>query len=529
MSCSADDPHSVRMRTLSLGFVILAVSLTLLLQTAIGLKVRPTLRRLSHGGLGGFAAQRVRVGLRHEISDSLSGTRLQFKVSEEEELEVDDGEELDFGQNDNGGASASFLRKLSRGVVPLAASLGFVVTPSSAVAVRVAGAAVGGVAGIVARRAIQSKLSLMTSNDGADKDDDDDDGAGGVGGGGNAPSALSVQTALRAFNNGPPAASIDLAKLEAIAKKAGVASSDLAEFFTFAFCEVVLRAVGEEGSDLTDLSDVVDFAARTELSQAEVADGFALAALRVGAELEKDERGFFVDEFDPAVLEQASRIFFLADKMLGTTGSREGYYGKRLLASLSFFTADQFKVVITDACTQLYQRCVQSVLATPLSFTEEEVETLRTFISASAEVSDFRPASMKAFVAETLQQQLTAALQVSGAGAEKGEKEDGEHGTAMSARLDNYEGLQQVRLADSPPLIRLSSRLADLQTCGIQHTAHSTLSPLYSIYSILIKRPRSRYTHLSYPPVPRPNQLTQHNTTGPQDSRLVTQGVHQHR
>ena len=436
----------MRMRTLSVGFVVLAAWLSLLLQTpAVGFKARPTLRRLSYGSLGGVVSQRVRYGI---ISGSLGGTRLQFKVSEEEELEVDDGEELDFGQNDNsGGASASFLKKLSRGVVPLAASLGFVVTPSSAVAVRVAGAAVGGLAGIVARRAIQSKLSLLASNDGAD--DDDDDGAGGLGGGGNAPSALSVQTALRLFNNSPPSASMDLAKLEAIAKKAGVASSDLAEFFTFAFCEVVLRAVGEEGSDITDLSDVVDFAARTELTQAETADGFALAALRVGAELEKDERGFFVDEFDPAVLERASRIFFLADKMLGSSGSREGYYGKRLLASLSFFTAEQFKTVITDACTQLYQRCVQSVLASPSSFTEEEVETLRSFISANAEISDFRPASMKAFVAETLQQQLTAALQVSGAGAENGDKEEGEHGTAMRARLDNYDGLQQVRVSFS--------------------------------------------------------------------------------
>ena len=58
------------------------------------------------------------------------------------------------------------------------------------------------------------------------------------------------------------------------------------------------------------------------------------------------------------MLLQASKMFFLADKMLGVS---DGFYGKRLAVSLSFFTNDEFKNVITEACTDLFKRCIEGM------------------------------------------------------------------------------------------------------------------------------------------------------------------------
>jgi len=400
---------------------------------------------------------------------STSATRLLFKVSEADDVDVEDDEELDFGQNDGNGAGGKngFLKKLSRGVVPLAASLGFVVTPSPAIAVRVAGAAVGGMAGVLARRVLVSRIDAANKID-SDGRDDDFDGSDG-------PSTASVDAALRLFNaQGPPAlASLDLPKLEAIARKANVASEDLAEFFTFVFAELVFQAVGQEdgNADLTELNDLIEFAERVALTQSEVGDGFTIAAIRIGRELERDARGFYVEEFSASTLLRASRIFFLADKMLGSTaaagagagaGASEGYYGRRLYASLSYFTTESFQEVVTEACRSLYERCVRSVVSSPGAFTAEEVATLKDFLTTSnAGVSSFRPVSMQAFVAEALQAQLDAALrdptqlgqdQVVVASAEtEGQSEEQELANAeartrhaMQVKLDGYEGLQQV-------------------------------------------------------------------------------------
>jgi len=46
------------------------------------------------------------------------------------------------------------------------------------------------------------------------------------------------------------------------------------------------------------------------LTAAEIGDGFALAAFKVGKQLDKDERGFYNPDFRPEVLLQASKLFF---------------------------------------------------------------------------------------------------------------------------------------------------------------------------------------------------------------------------
>ena len=87
---------------------------------------------------------------------------LSFKVAEDEEVDEDD-EIIEF-DDDDGHKGNALISKLSKGVVPLAASLGFALTPSTALSIRIAGAAVGGAAGLLARKTIIEPM-LKSSND----------------------------------------------------------------------------------------------------------------------------------------------------------------------------------------------------------------------------------------------------------------------------------------------------------------------------------------------------------------------------
>ena len=197
------------------------------------------------------------------------------------------------------------------------------------------------------------------------------------------PSSPQVANALAEVRASEDPTNLSLVQLEAIARRYGVAERDLGEFITFSFAAVVTASVNQGEGDLTNLIDVIGFAEACELTQSEVGDGFALAAAQMGNALERDERGYFVEEFDPNVLLAASKIFFLADKMLGST---EGYYGKRLKVALSFFECDTFKEQITEAATNLWTKCVNAVVKHSDQFTYEEVNDLRSFISVNAAV-----------------------------------------------------------------------------------------------------------------------------------------------
>ena len=266
-----------------------------------------------------------------------------------------------------------FLHHMPPGMPLVAASLGFAITPSSAIALRIAGAAAGGIAGFVAKNMILEKLKVSEGDGGDDNN----------GGGGSSAVVVSpaVRLALETIKMGPPITSMGLRKLEQIARKCKVANDDLGEFFAQVFSEVVVDAVLEDSADLTELSDIIEFAETVGLSPAEVGDGFSIAASRLGGQLDKDERGFFSSRRPKGMLMQASKMFFLADKMLG---SPEGFYGKRLAVSLSFFTSEEFTNVITEACTELFKRCIEgvtlSLLACLLAVT---LSTLRTFSTLS--------------------------------------------------------------------------------------------------------------------------------------------------
>ena len=255
----------------------------------------------------------------------------------------------------------------------VAASLGFAITPSSAIALRIVGAAAGGLAGFVAKNMILEKMKLAEGSGG---DDDNNSGGGSA-----VMVSPSVLLALETIKMGPPISSMGLKKLEQIARKCKVSNEDLGEFFAQVFSEVVIDAVLEDNADLTELSDIIEFAETVGLSPAEVGDGFSIAAGRLGSQLGKDERGFFSSRRPQGMLIQAAKMFFLADKMLGTT---DGFYGKRLAVSLSFFTNEEFTNVITDACTDLFKRCIEGTYARFFTHLIPFVKTKTVFLLASS-------------------------------------------------------------------------------------------------------------------------------------------------
>jgi len=327
---------------------------------------------------------------------------LQFKTSndnvktrvKEDVQEIEDEDEDDNG-NDSG---SDILQKLSKGVIPLAASVGFAATPSSRIVARFAGAAAGGIVGLLAKKAIQVANKPITKFNNGRFD------AGGAGG----SVAGSVKKATAHLERMPePAVSLTLKQLEMVAKKYRVGESELGAFFTHAFSNVIYSAVGEDTMDVTELSEVMDFAALIGLMPAEIGDGFALAAIRVGALLDKDEMGFFEKQTTLDVLYQASKMFFLADKMVGST---KGFYGKRIGTAMSYFPMDTYQETITEACTALFSRCIETVLLNPDAIAAEEVQYLQKFLTTSSAASSLRPANMQNLIMEAVQFTLDASI-----------------------------------------------------------------------------------------------------------------------
>ena len=305
-----------------------------------------------------------------------STTALSFKVSETDEVDVEEDEDVD--EDEDGSGGSVMLRKISKGMPLVAASLGFAVTPSSAIAARIAGAAAGGVAGLLAQQVILARIKTAEGDGGDDNDDSQSGGGGGM-----MKVTPSVVQAIAALRKGPPISSFDLKSLEQAARKFRISNDDLGEFFTHVFAEVVYEAVTQSDSeDLTELSEVVDFAEGVGLSISEIGDGFAIATSRLGRQIDRDERGFFeLSESPEELLLQAAKVFFLADKMISVN---DGYYGKRLAVTLSFFTNDELKDVVTSACTSLFKRCVESVLINPEAFSAEEVGAMKEFLDSTA-------------------------------------------------------------------------------------------------------------------------------------------------
>lgn len=321
--------------------------------------------------------------------------KLFFKVSESDDdistsMEDDEVDFDDFSQS-----KTVLIRKLSRGVIPIAASLGFAAAPTSNIAIRLAWAAVGGTAGFIAKNTLIDKFVHKNEDDGSDNGGSDNIKGGGV------LLPKSVTTALKYLNgNVPPIVSLTLPKIEQIAKKYQISNDDLGLFITQLFAEVIFRTVQRNDDDITELIEVIDFAKAINLYDSEIGDAFSLAAIKVGELLDVDERGFFSNDYSDEILEQAAKVFFLGDKMINSTN---GFYGKRLSVALSYFTTESYREIITKSSTRLFSKCVEGVITSPDSFTKDEIVQLREYLSTSASVSSLRPASMQNMIMEAFQ------------------------------------------------------------------------------------------------------------------------------
>lgn len=346
----------------------------------------------------------------NDEGDSTAAGGNAFVKDEEEEEEEEDSDELE-KSNRGKAKNPSMLRKLSRGIIPLAASLGFAVTPSPSVAVRIAGAAAGGVAGAVVRKIILSRerpaISPETAYVGVPN---------------------KVKNAAKALE-GISVLSLDLKGLEKIAKKHGLSPNELSFFFTLAFSEAIVEAVQSTSMDLTELQDVLDYAQSIGFTESEIGNAFSLAAVKIGKQLDKDERGIYVVEYPVDVYLQAAKVFFLADKMIG---SLKGFYGKRTLVALSYFTDEQYQKTISESCTKLFRRCIESVLVDPEAFTIDEINNLQGYLTTTASVSSLRPANMQNMIMEAIQFLLDSSLKK-------------ESVTPMNAVVEGFDNLRKAQ------------------------------------------------------------------------------------
>lgn len=217
---------------------------------------------------------------------------LLFKVSEADEVDsIDEDIDFDEGLSFGDGRKGGLMRKLSKAAIPVAASIGFAVSPSTNLASRLTAAAIGGGAGLLAKVIVLDRI--IASIDSEIELEDSDGGGSGGGSRGTILLPKAVQAVLDYYDStNPPSSTYTLEGIERTAKKSGVKSNDLALLFTHLFAQIIFNGVQNESDDLTELSEIVDFASTVGLSDAEIGDGFALAAVRLGRTIEKDERGF---------------------------------------------------------------------------------------------------------------------------------------------------------------------------------------------------------------------------------------------
>lgn len=347
--------------------------------TALRIQLRPTLFRTSTTAAIAPSLQNLHSKLTHLSFRVNDRDIVQKRVVVEEEVEDEDDEEL---------LNGDVLNRLSKGVIPVAASLGFAVTPSPNVVIRFAGAAAGGVAGFFIKRAIDKRIELIEET--SEEDEAKVDGA----------LPPQVAAALKSLKAEVSLLNYDMEALESLAKKFKVAEDDLAFFFTLFLAEVIYRETNDaESMDLTDMMIVVDFIKEIGFSSSEVGDAFSLAAVKIGKQLKKDKRGFYEDDFPLSTFLQSTKMFFLADKLIGNL---EGFYGKRVATLLSsYFPSDKYQEVISEACEKLFARCIDAVL-NDSNVRKEEVDRIREFLTTSTAVSTLRPANMQNLVMQAV-------------------------------------------------------------------------------------------------------------------------------
>lgn len=314
---------------------------------------------------------------------------------------------------------ATTLQRLSLGIVPVAATLGFALVPSQKLAFRAAGAAAGGVAGILAKKSFDqyvehsrylpefSDLSeLQKEIDEEENGEDDLISDANFRSGYSKEVIAAVKTTLKSRAD---LLTYTEEALEKIAHAHGVKENELSLYFTVVLSEAIHRETKGTSLDLLELSAIIDFVEDIGFSRHEVGNAFGFAALKIGRQLKVDERGFFAEQFPMTLLVQAAKLFFLADKMIT---NMEGFYGKRVSMLLnSFFVEESYQLIITETCRRLFSQCVQSVLASSSSkISRDDVERLEQFLATSTGLSELTPSQMQTLIMEAVRGKLDADL-----------------------------------------------------------------------------------------------------------------------
>lgn len=373
-----------------------------------------------------------------------SATKLHFRTSEE----ADEGESTGFlesGEKSSAQLKAErllFFKRISKGIVPLAASMGFAVTPSSKALFRIAGAAAGGVAGILAKQAVDTQIKTMQleedSNNNNNNYFDDDDTLGPDNtvpdrifefpqkvqltnkeaikpieypGWEYTDSGLLRQNSLipeevalaveRSFTKFKKFEDNELIHFETIAKSCKVKEDDLSLYFTLLlseyFYQYTSKNIINNPTSSTSVTSIplnflefqllFDFIKKIDFTYHEIADAITLAANNIGKKLNKDEFGFYSNQFTVKEYLHATNMFYLADKFIG---SFQGYYGQRAFASLAYFPHDEYKRVITDACSKLFIKILMNIVESPEKFNGEKFKDVKYLLTTTSdEASNF--------------------------------------------------------------------------------------------------------------------------------------------
>ena len=353
------------------------------LQTTKSLRMMSTSRSRFSPLVNEYALSRVK------------STMLKFKVADEVETAVDDNETLEFVTHEPGKKS-NLLKKLSNGVIPIAASVGFAITPSSTLITRIAGAAAGGAAGLLAKRTLLDRLFK-----------DDDEGSGGTGGGSTNYIRIEIERALKEMklDQQTNLSSINTKSIELIAKRFKVPEADLKTLFTYIFSDTLLSTTSTNEEDFLELGNFIEFSDSIGFTEGEIGNGFTLAISKLARYLQRDSAGFYINTNTHTVdnditLLQASKIYFLCDKLLTI---QRGFYGNRIDTALSFNTPESYKKLITNITSKMFTNFINNILTKPENFNNNDMLLYNNFLTVSSHISDFRPANMQNLIKDSIQ------------------------------------------------------------------------------------------------------------------------------
>lgn len=78
------------------------------------------------------------------------------------------------------------------------------------------------------------------------------------------------------------------------------------------------------------------------------------------------------------------------------------------------FPKEEYRDLITSISRALYKRCVENVILNPKSFSIDEVNNLRDYLTTSADISSFRPANMQNMILEAINYNIDIDLKNTG-------------------------------------------------------------------------------------------------------------------